>query len=270
MPTVIVIDTSCLKHLRRTDARVRLRRQLRLIDAVPLPSIVNVIEVVNHPTPSYRRELLRVIEDLASDYGLAPWPYSLMERVARSVLAGRASFDLESLGVGTLLQAPISQGLQDTAKQEAATIERPFAAMMTDARSRIRKFLKARGIANEWSAARDFLDRFWMRPEQIDYWISTIWRVLGLPDPPRCDAMRINPTWRMFLEGYGLAAFERTFVANQPRPFGQFDLLQLLYVTGFRQSIFVTDEVPLRRATDVLFERVRGARALTYEEFADP
>lgn len=141
--------------------------------------------------------------------------------------------------------------------------------MHDDGRPRLQAFIRERGIRDAWSGARAFLDEMWMRPSHIDDYIVGVWRRLDLHGNPPVDSLRESPTWRLFFEAQGVGAFEQGFAAKRKKAFGILDLLQLVYVTGFHQSIFVTDDRALRRLACVVFEPVEGARVSEWTAFYD-
>lgn len=266
--THIVLDTNCLKHLRSPDDRSALEKRLRVIDGTVLPSAINLIEVLRQPDSRRRGALIATIRALAADRPLLPWPYALLDRVARALLEPEYRFQLEPSGLEPLLHDPASAKLRAQADRTAKRLEQQFSTMHRDARPQVRQFVRERGLDGQWQGAREFLDEMWMQPSHIDDYIVGVWRTLKLPEPAPVAEIRENPTWRAYFEANGVAAYEQGILPSQPRPFGVLDLLQLTYPTGFPLAIFVTDDKPLLRAAQVVInEKVPGARAISWQAF---
>ncbi len=267
--TVVFLDTDCLHYLRSDSTRAGLSRQMRLINAVTVGTVINLIEAVRHPSSDLRRRLVDAVRYLAGDRNLAPWPYGLIERVGAAVGCGEDDFIMPPSGLERFLcEDPTEDELADLGRQ-VEQMEDDFRTIHDEGRPRIQAFIRDHGMRGVWASARAFLDEMWMQPDHIDEYIQGVWRTLDLQGEPRIPQLRENPTWRLFFEAQGVAVFEQSFVSNRKTQFGSIDLLQLIYVTGFRQSIFVTNDGALRRLADVVFEPVAGARVLSWEKFYD-
>lgn len=267
--TVVFLDTDCLRYLRSDSTRAGLSRQMRLINAVTVGTEINFIEAVRHPSSDLRRGLVDAVCYLAGDRPLAPWPYDLMERVGAAVGSGENDFLMPPSRLERFLcEDPTEDELRDLGRQ-VEEIEDGFRTIHNKGRPRIQAFIRDHGMRDVWATARAFLDEMWMRPDHIDEYIQGVWRTLHLQGGPPIPQLRENPTWRLFFEAQGVAVFEQSFVSNRKTQFGSLDLLQLIYVTGFRQSIFVTNDCALRRLANVVFEPVAGARVLSWEKFYD-
>ena len=268
---IIILDTSSLKRLRHASVRSAFERQLKFISATPLATSVNIIEVLRHRSAAVRDRLVQVLRYLAGDQPLLPWPYGLLEQVGHAIVADDDSFQLPPSGLEQLLSDGPSEKLLTKANKMVESMETQFRDMHLDARSEVRRFVRDRGLGGEWPDPRTFLDEMWMLPSHIDDYILGIWARCSLPDPAPVDEVRANPTWRVFLEAHGVAAYEQAFSTNQPRTFGMLDLLQLTYTTGFPSGcIFITDDIPLARVGQIVVtEQVPRARVLTWSDFAD-
>ena len=268
---VIILDTSCLDRLREDSARSGFERQLSFTSATPVATSINLIEVLRHKSVPKRERLIETLRYLAGDRPLFPWPYGLLEQVGHAIVADDDGFELPPSGLEKFLfNGPAEKDLT-AANEMVESMETQFRDMNFNARSPVRRFVRDRGLSKEWSDARIFLDQMWMQPSHIDDYILGMWGRLNLPEPPPVDKVRANPTWRVFFEAYGVAAYEQAFSTNQPRTFGMLDLLQLTYTTGFRGgSIFVTDDIPLARVGEIVVtQRVPRARVLMWSDFAE-
>lgn len=268
---LIILDTSCLDRLRHASARSAFERQLKFVSATPVATSINVIEVYQHRSASARSRLIEVVRYLAGDRPLLPWPYGLLEQVGHAIIADDDGFQLPPSGMEQFLSStPSEKGLTEATKI-VESMETQFRDMHLNARSQVRRFIRDRGLGKEWGDARTFLDQMWMRPSHIDDYIVGAWARLNLPEPAPVDKVRDNPTWRVFFEAYGVAAYEQAFVTNHPRTFGILDLLQLTYATGFPSGgIFITDDKALARVGEIVVtEQVPLARVLTWDDFAD-
>jgi len=215
--------------------------------------------------------LIETLQYLANDRPLFPWPYGLLEKVGHALVADDDGFELPPSGLERFLfDSPSDEDLS-AANEEVESMETQFRDMNINARKAIRSFLRDRDLTQEWSDARIFLDKMWMQPSHIDDYIIGMWERLNLPEPPPVEKVRNNPTWRVFFEAYGVAAYEQAFSKNQPRPFGMLDLLQLTYPTGFPGgSFFVTDDKALARVGEIVVtQRVPRARVLMWNDFAE-
>jgi hypothetical protein len=263
--TPVFLDMTCFRKLRLPEARRALESYLASIDAVVMPSEVNFMEALRHPSSELRTSLLETLQHLAKDKPVMPWPYALLAQVAESVLAGKHGFELT---LRFRPEVPITDAFRNEVDTQARELDNDFADLCRKGRSPIRAFVRAKDLAEEWKDARVFLDEFWMRPSQIDPFLLGVWRRLKLLEPAPADLMRSNPTWRLFLEALGVAVFEQCIERNQPRPFGMLDVLQLTYAAGFPSSTFVTNDEALRRAAEVLLAPIPGARVVTWETLA--
>lgn len=265
----VFIDTNCFKELRAPEAQEAFAGKAADLGAAVVPSVINVFEVLRHPANSYRDALLQVIKNVAADRPLAPWPYQLLRQVGQAVLAGQGGVPMAHLAVDRFLEPGVADGARAEVLRNGQEMEAIFQdTFPPEARAKIQAFLKERNVRDEWKDARSFLDQVWMRPEQIDDYYEGVWARLGLHPPAPIDKLRLNATWTLFFEAYGVAVFERAFMSEQPKQFGIFDLLQLIYPTGFAKSYFLTSDKALKRAATTVFQPVSGARVLTLSDWA--
>jgi hypothetical protein len=267
--TTIFLDTNCVKHFRSASVRDAYRRQTRVIAARTVPTCVNLVEVLRDPESGMRTELVQAIRHLADGRALMPWPYGLIEDVGRSLYEQRPRFPLKPSGLESLLDNP-NEKARATAEKLAVEMEEDFREMHRRGRPILRRFLKSLDMSDPWASSREFLDELWMRRSHIEDYIIGLWRRLELPGDAPVDELIQNPTWRAYHEAHGVAAYEQALAPNQPRPFGIMDLLQLVYPTGFDQSIYVTGEQALHRAAKVVLDPVPGVRVELWTSFFEP
>jgi hypothetical protein len=265
--TIVIMDTNCLRYLRSTSIRASFARQLRTIDGLSIGTTVNLIEVYRHGSANARCTLLDVVRYLTGDRPLAPWPYALMAAVGTAVLSYEDSFDMPVSGLEPFLTKQPSRTALAKLDKTIRDMENDFREMHDRARPAVQSFMRKRCLRNNWAGARAFLDEMWMRSEHIDDYIEGVWKKLKLNGHPPVSRLRDNATWRLFFEAQGVAAFEQAFLDQRQRAFGVLDLLQLIYVTGFPRSLFLSNDRPLTRLAGIVLDPVPGARVLSWQQF---
>ena len=268
---VVLLDLSCFRFLRPAESRTALSRQLSIVDATTVGTAVNMIEILRHGSATARTWLRDVHGFLAGGRALLPWPYGLLERVGKAISSGATQFQLAPSGFEHLLTKDPTPTVLARADGLVEEMEERFRTMQDEARPLVQEFVRDRGLIGEWDGAREFLDEMWMRPSHIDDYILGVWEKIGLPLPCPVDEVRQNPSWRVFFEAYGVAAYEQAILPNKARTFGMLDLLQLVYPTGFTKgSIFVTNDNSLARVGEIVVtEVVPGARVMKWNDFID-
>src|SRR5713101_3079312 len=81
MSGVVVLDTSCIKHLKDPATRRYVQRSLRATDLRLLPSTINLFEIAKHPAPGARQPLLEALAAIAGSQPLLPWPIDLLREL---------------------------------------------------------------------------------------------------------------------------------------------------------------------------------------------
>ncbi len=105
--------------------------------------------------------------------------------------------------------------------------------------------------------------QFWSRPEQQDIYIALLWGKLGLPGTPNVAAVLGLGTWRLVIDAYGAAVFQRSIKREQGKKVQRSDMMQMAYLAGVQRRVLVTaDKDYSRIATEVLRQRHLLARAI--------
>lgn len=264
----LILDTSCIKVLRSDDALASLQQHAELIGLQCCPSVINFLEVICHPVPRYRKTLVDVLRKLSEGRPLLPWPADLLRAVARTLNQGEDSFKIQKSDFDRLLQEELTDPVIDDAKAYLNRLETEFTEMYDKARPEIQGYFRKRGEVPPWDDAQDFLDNFWFSPDHIDDYISGLLESFGLKDAGLLDELRQNETWRAYLDAYGISAYERNVVSNQPKRTGLADLLQVTYMTGAYTKILVTrDNAHHRAASSIVDGRYKVARVMLWDDF---
>jgi hypothetical protein len=270
MPGIVVLDTSCVKHLRDRATR-RISANLRAADLRLIPSVLNLFEIAKNRGVE-RQGQLETLAALAGSGPLLPWPMELLRDAAlfaHQREPGR--FPVPQSGFEWAIREPaVTPELEARARQFMERIETIFDGVHADSRRTVQAELRKLKLRGAWPDARDFLDSQWHRPHQVGYLVRGVWEQLGLPGRAPVGLLldRIE-CWRLAMDGYGFSVFERAVMVNEPKRVSRADLLQLVYLGDFRRRILVSaDNGLLRAGRAILDGRYPGARTMSWEEFA--
>ncbi len=267
---IVVLDANCFKHLAADDVRDRVQRSLRASQLVLWPTALNVLEIAKNPHLPSRRRGLRAVAEFLDGRPLLPLPETVMREMGQAIAAGEDTFLFDASGFEWMLQRPdaITQEHIDEIEAVLAPLESRLQTAFRRARPKIRRFLKERGIASEWSSIPDFLDRMWYRREQLDDLIRSDWSRMELPEPAPVDKLFTNSVWRLHLEAFGAALFGRVLAGNEMPEVQANDIDQLVYLGTWKRAVFVTeDKACYLVAEGVLSGRHAGTRVLSWSQF---
>ncbi|MGE5231339.1 MAG: hypothetical protein ACM3NS_06320 [Deltaproteobacteria bacterium] len=164
----------------------------------------------------------------------------------------------------------MTKELEAAARRFMEEIEAIFDRVHTDGRRIVQTYLRKLRLRGAWPDAREFLESQWEGASQVGYLVRGVWRELKLPGrAPVALLLNQLECWRLAMDGYGFSAFERGVSVNEPRRVSRADLLQLIYLGGYRRRILVTaDNGLLRAGRAILDGRYPGARTMSWDEFA--
>jgi len=267
---ILILDANCFKHLAVEEVRDRLRGSLRAVGLTLWPTALNVLEIAKNPYLASRRRGLQAVAEFLDGRPLLPLPEIVLKEMAQAVAAGENSFSFGESGFEWMVENPdaITKEHTDEIAASLAPLEARLQATFEKARPEIRRFLKERQAASEWSSMPDFLDRMWYRPEQLHDLIRADWTRMGLAEPVPVDRLFENSVWRLHFEAFGAALFGRVIAADQIPEVNANDLDQLVYLGGWQRRVFVTEDSACRLVADgVLNRRHVGARAMSWADF---
>lgn len=268
---VVVLDTSCYKHLTDPAVRERLKRSLRSVDLLPWPSVVNVLEVISNPHRLQRERQIAVIRDLVDDRPLLPWAPTLLKNVGVAVAKNVNHIELGNSGVDWVL-ANVDRAAEqrDNVSRFFDEMETAFEEMHENLRQKVQAFLKERGLRNHWASAGEFLDVQWCTADLLEHAVKAIWSQIGVPGQEAPKGLIEAPAWRLFVEIEGIAVFQRAVLANRGRRVQRRDLLQVVYLGGFPRRVLTTADGPFLDATTALLSGRHGnARAIHIRDLVD-
>lgn len=273
IPAIVVLDANLIHHLDR-DSSVRIIvRNERAAHLSVWPSVINVFEVLKHPNDAVQSRLLRAIRTWVRDRPLLPWPPTLLRLDGEAALRGEKSFIIRSDELDYLVHKP-KRLSSDRAKatEFVDSIELAFNKAHSDVRNEVQRELKRAGLRDAWASAREYLERAWVEESNLRHFAQLIWQAVDLPGDAPFSILAQREVWRLALEAFGTAMFDRAIRVEQRRnPPSQLDLFQLLYLTVHTRSrIFVTDDQPLQEAANaVLRGRYQNVRVLSSQQFLD-
>lgn len=270
LPGLVIVDATFLRHLASERALARLEAACRLADLRIWPSAINAVEALKHTNESQRERLVAALRRWTQGRPLLPWPPVLLARWVRAAARGERQLQFRGTRLDALLEDPgaIDDG-HAKAQRLAATMEARFAAAHAAVRPEVQAELKRRGLRGQWGSCQEFVVEQWSRPDLTDYFGALLWRQLGmLGEPPR-EAIAASEAWRIAIDAFGAAVYQRVVAHQQVRnPAGLLDLSQLITLALHHQRrIFVTDDGALHdAATAVLVGRYPNARVMRAEE----
>lgn len=258
-PGLLLFDNSCLKFLRNDKTLRLVRGSCRATGLDPVVSEINVLEALQTPSQGARRTLLSILASIAEGRPVLPIPEAIL-RLEGSLEQGTRDFAEAALACGAYLRDPerATDEVADRARKVLAEPAAAFEEHMTASRERVRKFILANGLEGSWYDGKEFLDSSWNTDGHLTEHLTGLWPRLGLPGTPDPERVLKNPAWRLYLEGIGVAAWERNFLKKQPRPAHLYDLRQLVYLATEANSVLVSDDIGMVRAGDLV---VRGRHA---------
>lgn len=260
-----ILDTGCYKHLASDAAQAKLLGNLRATNWEIWPSALNVFEILQHPTEHRRRQLLNTVRVLAEDRPLLAIPQELLKRVASAIARGEEEVTADATGWEWIYleQDQLTEAHFAAAKRYLKSQEEQFTQLHDGARKVLQNFLKAHDMRSAWAKASEFLDCQWTTVVHLGTYIERAWDALGLPGKANIPAVLENETWRLYLEGYGVAAYERAISQQTPRRAQHTDLLQLVYLADRPRRMLVSaDHSLLRAARSVLVGRYPRVRVV--------
>lgn len=274
-PGIVVIDSTFLRHLLAPSTVRRLHTQLRLTDLELVPSIANVIEALKHTNATSREVLLSAIQDWSGEQPLNPWPLDLLRLAGQALQAGRISFRVDDDSPNSVRVR--REALEDDhhrAIQFLKALEDSFVEPYKRHRESFQRQLKRKGRTGSWPDLPAFLEFHNDNEASLAELAQLLWEYVGLSgNAASTRLLRQSEVWRLALDGFGAAMYERAVVKEQPRNAPGFvDLLQLVYLAGSpRARIFVTNDNALHRtATSILRGRYANVRVMLAEEFIPP
>ena len=277
---LVILDNDCLKFLESAESQGQLRANCRVADFQLRLSHVNAFEILQTASDHVRERLIRTFDSLRDGMPLLPWPPDLLRPAGEAIATGKPHFSYAPSGIEAYMNpgAVLSQDLREKVASFLTGETAWFDGMYDSARSRIQTHIKKdprlqeqlrnAGTRDLWVDAPHFLNEFWMAPEVIRPFVEGIWERLELPKGPSPEKVLTNPTWRIYLEALGLAAYERSFVFEQPRRVHFPDLMQLVYLGAVRRGVLLTHDVHFRRAaSSLLLGRYKGVRIFDITEY---
>jgi hypothetical protein len=269
-PGTVILDTNALRHFAASATRERVRRSLRASDLMIWPSALNVLEILKHDNPAAQATLLDVVDALAEGRPLLPTPTDFLKQVGAAIAAGAPGVELQASGVDWCLRDRHRLKLDHRAAAKAMLddTQQRWTGSHRAARLAIRPLLKAAGDRDPWGSIPAFLDRQWMRLEQLDTLLAGVWRSFELPEPVPYAALLADETWRLHFEGSGATVYEQAVLPQAPKPAHAADVAQLIYLSGAARRVLVTDDKGLQRVARAVLEgRHAGSRVMSTAEF---
>jgi hypothetical protein len=267
VPGLVVVDATFLQHLASPATAAEIRRQCRAADLRIRPTKINAIEVIKDPSPLRRKLLAEAIKQWCDGEILLPWPPQILR------LAGRAAANGQSnCMIPRDLWEVIDPEDDDVAADQARAkkwvddSEAAFAKAHADVRGELQTHLKARGLRDRWPTAAEFLDEEWSSPENVAHFTQLFWTHFELEGKPPGDLLALSEVWRLFIDAFGTAVYDRAVAREQKgNPPGVMDLLQIIYLSMHtRARIFVTDDKALSDAARaVLSGRYPNVRVMS-------
>ena len=213
-----------------------------------------------------------MIRWLAGDRGLLPLPYDILEAAAVAVRRGEMHFPVDWSGFEWLLNSELVESRHSEAADEfIRTLDGHFQAIHDDARKAIQPAIRALSdLERARFDARRFLDEIWLKPVYLDAYLTDIWEQYGFAEPPPLEKLRSLPSWRLFIDAYGIVAYHRAFSIEQGRPIQLPDVLQLVYLSAGRRRMIITEDKPFRSAASAVLDgRYPGSSVGSVLDFLD-
>lgn len=248
-----------------------IKRSLRTVGLEVAASAVNIVQLAATPRISEREARFAALQDLTEGRPALPWPWDLLRLLGETVQRGGRGLYLPASGGEWVLTTPprpddprVTQSRSQLEQMDAT-----FEKSVGKSRSPIRGWLRANGIDNRWSSIAEFLDSQWTRLEQVDTLIERIWTQLGLVGSAPSNLLQCD-SWRLLIEAFGSAAFDRAIARNQGRTVQLSDYLQLTYLGGTPRAMLISEDVPFVRVGAALVNgRYPGAHVTTWADFID-
>jgi hypothetical protein len=266
MGGLVILDTNALKCIRRKDDLEAVERSLRSVSLELAPTALNAIEVIKNENAATRQELLSLLARIAGGRPLLPLVTDKLRQVAEALTSGKGKVQLDVSMLEWVIYEP--ERLTDDhvrwAGEYAAKLQAPWDTSHEKARRHLQARIRAAGGVDPWGSIPEFLDRQWMRVDQLDVFIDAMWVQLGLAGTPPYGVLLKDESWRLYFEGLGATIYERGVMKETPRRVHVPDVMMLAYLGGHDPRIMVTDDGGLRRAANaVLAGRYPGSRVLT-------
>lgn len=265
-----MLDNCCFRHLANPASLTALVRNAEIARMEPYVSTLNLLEIAGAPKRQ-QRELLAIAKELAAGRRILPLPLTIMRQHGDAVLSRQAAFAAEETGFDWYLDdSDALAELRAQALDNARGIEAKFSETHAKARPHIQRFLKERGIRDEWGDARTFLDEYWRSGEMAAFFAGLYWTGLGFEGPPPVEDLLLNDVWNLALDADGLAVYQRAFAKQQPKKVQRVDLWQLTYLAAGPRRMIATADVPfLNAAGSILHGRFQNARAVHIRELIE-
>jgi hypothetical protein len=251
----LILDTSCYKSLEDQGAFERFVANTRAAAWVPVPTPINILEIAGHGNAKVRNRLLSTFRRVYREAPALPWIQDWLRDSGRSLLKNEDRFLLRGSGVDYLVEGGTAlESKREPALSFLSGIDARFDAIYDGTREAIQRLTREHPVRDPWTSARDFLDRIWMSPELAGHHMVGFWRELGLPGDPPADELFRSEAWRLFYEGYGIAAWERGVLKEQPRRAHQTDLLQLVYLAYSQRRMLASADQSFLRAAEAMID----------------
>ena len=262
-PGIAILDNSCYGFLEEPPPERAFRRNLRVADLVAYPSEVNLVEATAAPD-GIRERLLGTILRIGDGNPLLPWPFTLLKAIGQAILEGRTRFSLGPSGKEWYLEdLAAARALSAEVLAFQQGIEETFSRFHVENRQKLRRRMKESGVREDFSSAREFIERVWTGSDTRRDFAEVTWRGLKLPGDAPVDILERNEAWRLLLDAEGVAIYERGVATAQPKKVQRLDLIQLVFLGGAPRRVVATaDKGFLRAANCILEGRYPNARAV--------
>ena len=244
---ILLIDNNAVRRLADPSARQRLRTTLRATGREFWPSAINVLEALSATDPDLRTLLLRTLGGLAGMNHVLTLPTEALKRYAAAIASGSRNVDISEPNLTAFIREPIESSDEhvETARVHLRNQEQAFRAAHERARVELREPLKEAGGIRTWPNLGSCLDNLWSQPSHLGDYVQRLWEEWEHGGPAPVDELLRHPAWRLFLEGWGAAAYSVALAHPQPRWVETADFQQLVYIGFASTAVLATDDVGL-------------------------
>lgn len=261
--SIVVIDNSCLHAYLSLEARRAYDADCRAAGWSRCSSAINVLEAYKAPLP-LRGKLLDVLDWFRGSRRLLPMPQEVMRATGEAIARGSSSARLPDSGLDYLLRwRELDEKAMEEAHRNAVELlqkeEDWFRGVHEQAWTDLKPARRQLSRRDRLVTAGEFLDTIWMSRDHIDDYLEAAWRMLDLPGAAPVEKLLLHPSWTLFLEGWGIAAYRQAYPANRKAHVGWADVMQLVYLGAVPRRLFlVCERALLEAASDVLSRRHPG------------
>jgi len=266
----VVLDATAFRHFESESARERIAGSLRTSGLRIRITAMNALELVRTPDDSLRQRLLSAAAGLLGDAYVVPDSAELLRLAGEAELRGETRFEVRESRLEWLIREPerITPNHVAEAERILREADAHWEESHREARRIVRPTLKEKYGGDPWGSVGVFLDQQWTREEQLAEFLQATWELVGLPGKAPADRLLANEVWRMYYEAHGAVIYERAVLSQLPKPAHMSDIRQLIYLSGAKRRILVTDDKGFSRlASSLLVGRYPGSRVLTSSEF---